>query len=136
MLSTDGIFSTPKPSNEPVRSYAPGSLERKSLQDMLDQKTREQVEVPCVINGKRYFTGRTIELRMPSDHHHVLGKAHLATPELVELAIKSNLEAKAQWANLPWSARASCFLKAAELLAGAWRDRINATTMLCQAKKS
>ena len=134
MLSTDGIFSTPKPTNEPVRSYAPNSQERLSLQKMLNHKSSELVEVPCVVNGERYYTGRTIPLTMPSDHQHQLGTAHLATPELVEKAIQSNLEAKAQWAALPWSERASIFLRAAELLAGPWRDRINATTMLCQAK--
>jgi len=134
MLSTDGIFSTPKPINEPIKSYAPGSPERASLQAVLSKKTQEKVEIPCVINGKRYYTGRTIELTMPSDHQHVLGVAHLATPELVQEAIASNLKAKEQWAALPWSERATIFLRAAELLRGPWRDRINATTMLCQAK--
>ena len=134
MLSTDGIFSTPKPTNEPVRSYTPDSPHTISLKKMLQKKSTEQVEVPCVIDGKRYYTGRTIPLTMPSDHKHQLGVAHLATPELVEKAIESNLRAKAKWASLPWSERASIFLRAAELLAGPWRDRLNATTMLCQAK--
>ena len=134
MLATDGLFSTPVPTNEKVYSYAPNTPEREALQKQLAKKTNETVEIPCVVNGQRIFTGRTIELTMPCDHGHVLGVAHLATPEVVDSAIKSSMQAHRQWANLPWSERAAVILKAAELLAGPWRQRLNATTMLAQAK--
>ena len=101
MLSADGRFTTPQPKNEPVLSYRKGSPERISLQACLAEKTQQKVEIPCVVGGKRYFTGRTIELTMPSDHGHVLATAHLATPEIVEKAIQNSLQANAKSRSKP-----------------------------------
>ena len=134
MSATDGRFSTPTPVNEPVRGYAPGSTERASLEAEVARQLTEIVEIPCVIGGERIFTGRTVEVTNPGDHRHVLAKAHLATDELVQKAIQSSLEAQAQWAAMPWQDRAAILLKAADLLAGPWRDRLNAATMLGQGK--
>ncbi|MBM75143.1 MAG: 1-pyrroline-5-carboxylate dehydrogenase [Proteobacteria bacterium] len=131
---TTGIFHTPDPKNEPVLSYNPGSAERLMLKKELDDRMNKVIEIPCVVNGKKIFTGRTIELTMPSNHGHKLAIAHLATPEIVQEAIKGSLKAKEQWEQLPWQDRVAIFLKAADLLAGSWRVRLNATTMLAQAK--
>ena len=129
-----GQFNTPLPTNEPVYSYAPNSPERKQLQDELAKRNNEVIEIPCVVGGKRIYTGRTIDITMPCDHKHVLAKAHLATPEVVQEAIANTLAAQQQWADLPWTERVGVFLKAADLLQGPWRQRLNATTMLGQAK--
>ena len=134
MSATDGRFSTPTPVNEPVRGYAPGSTERASLEAEVARQLSEVVEIPCVIGGERIFTGRTVDVTNPGDHRHILAKAHLATDELVQKAIQSSLEAQAQWAAMPWQDRAAILLKAADLLAGPWRDRLNAATMLGQGK--
>lgn len=129
-----GQFNTPLPKNEPVLSYAPGSAERTELEQELEKRYNEVIEIPCVVGGERIYTGRTIDITMPCEHGHVLAKAHLATPEVVEKAIESCLAAQAKWAALPWMERVAVFLKAADLLKGPWRQRLNATTMLCQAK--
>lgn len=129
-----GQFNTPEPKNEPVLSYSPDSKERKELEQELEKRYNEVIEIPCVVGGKRIFTGRTVEITMPCEHGHVLAKAHLATPEVVQEAIENCLASQAQWAALPWMERVAIFLKAADLLRGPWRQRLNATTMLCQAK--
>ena len=134
MIDTAGIFSTPTPSNEPVRPYLPGSPERARLQAECARQAGEVVEIPCVVNGERVHTGRIVEVTMPHDHGHVLARAHLATPEVVTRAIAGARAAQAEWAGLPWQDRAAVLLRAAELLAGPWRDRINASTMLGQSK--
>jgi 1-pyrroline-5-carboxylate dehydrogenase len=122
------------PANEPVKSYAPGSAERLSLQEELKRQTSEVVEIPCVINGKRLFTGNTVDVIMPSDKHHVLARLHQCGPKEMAQAVDAAERARAEWSSLPWEQRASVFLKAASLLAGPWRDRVNASTMLGQAK--
>jgi len=129
-----GNFNVPVPINEPVRGYAPGSPERASIETRLASMAAEQIEIPVVIGGKEHFTGNTIDAVMPHDHQHVLARVHLATPELVQQAIDSCEEARPEWAAMPWSGRAAVFLKCAELLAGPWRDTINASTMLGQSK--
>ncbi len=129
-----GNFNVPVPINEPVRGYAPGSPERASIEARLTSMAAEQIEIPVVIGGEEHFTGNTIDAVMPHDHKHVLAKVHLATPELVQQAIDSCEEARPEWAAMPWSGRAAVFLKCAELLAGPWRDTINASTMLGQSK--
>jgi len=134
MNSTSGIFLPPAPRNEPVLSFSPGSPERRSLQAELARQSNEVLDIPCVIGGKEVRTGNTVEITMPCDHGHVLARAHLATPKQVDEAITSSLAAQADWAALPWQERASVFLRAADLLAGPWRDRVNAATMLGQAK--
>ena len=134
MSFADGIFREPTALNEPVLSYAPGSPERARLQAELKRQSGQVVEIPCVVGGVRHFTGRVVEVRNPCDHSEVLARAHLATPELVEAAIASSAEAAQGWADLPWEERAAVFLRAAALLAGPWRERVNAATMLGQAK--
>ena len=134
MSFADGIFREPTALNEPVLAYAPGSPERAGLQAELRRQSAEVVEIPCVVNGVRHFTGRVVEVRNPCDHSHLLARAHLATPALVQAAIEGAVEAGAAWAALPWEERAAVFLRAAALLAGTWRHRLNAATMLGQAK--
>ncbi len=134
MSATDGIFRTPHPTNEPVQAHTPGSQERASLERELDRQLNEVIEIPCVVGGKEIRTGRIRDVTNPSDHQHVLAKAHLATPEVIAEAIASAQAAQQDWAALPWQDRAAIMLKAADLLAGPWRDRVNASTMLGQGK--
>jgi len=129
-----GSFQVPVPVNEPVSGFAPGSPERASLEARLDAMAAETVEIPVVINGVEHRTGNTIDAVMPHDHGHVLARAHQATPELIAAAIDSAESARADWAAMPWEERAAIFLKAADLLAGPWRDTVNAATMLGQSK--
>jgi len=129
-----GLFKTPIPKNEPARDYAPGSPERARLQAKLQELATQTIEVPLVIGGKEIRTGRLARAVMPHDHGHVLAEVHLGGEAEVQLAIQAATRAKAAWAALPWEARVSVFLKAAELLAGPHRDVLNAATMLGQSK--
>ncbi len=131
-----GIFTVPVPKNEPVREYAPGSRERASLSAKLAEMAGQRVEIPLVIGGKEIRTGRIAQAVMPHDHRHVLADVHLAGPAEVALAIDAARKAKHDWAHMPWEARVAIFLKAAELLAGPYRDVLNAATMLGQSKTS
>ncbi|MFL6591134.1 MAG: L-glutamate gamma-semialdehyde dehydrogenase [Luteimonas sp.] len=128
------ISKVPTPVNEPVKSYAPGSPERASLKVKLDELSSQTVEMPLVIGGKDVHTGRTGKAVMPHRHAHVLGEFHQGGEPEVQSAIKAALRAQPDWAALPWEARAAVFLKAAELLAGPYRDVLNAATMLGQSK--
>ena len=130
----NGIVHVPPPVNEPVRSYAPGSPERASLQKRLDSMLRERIEIPVVLGGREIRTGRTTKAVQPHDHRHVLADVHLAGEREVKLAIAAAKAAWGQWSEMPWEARAAIFLKAGELLAGPWRDTVNAATMLGQSK--
>jgi 1-pyrroline-5-carboxylate dehydrogenase len=132
MLS--GISRTPTPVNEPVRGYAPGSPERASLQKELARQAAEVVEIPCVVGGVDVYTGHTRDVTMPCAHGHVIARVHVAGTAEIERAVRAAEEARAGWAAMPWEARASVLLRAAELLAGPWRDRVNAATMLGQGK--
>lgn len=134
MIAADGIFTAPTPSNEPILGYAPGSPERTSLEAEVARQLGEVVEIPCVVGGKEIYTGSTVDITNPGDHSHVLAKAHMATPEVIEAAVKASLAAQSKWAALPWQERAAILLKAADLLAGKYRDRLNAATMLGQGK--
>ncbi|MBK8594664.1 MAG: L-glutamate gamma-semialdehyde dehydrogenase [Holophagales bacterium] len=129
-----GIFTVPVPKNEPVREYAPGSPERASLSAKVAEMAGQRVEIPLVIGGKEIRTGRMAKAVMPHDHRHVLADVHLAGPAEVALAIDASRKAKHDWAHMPWEARVAIFLKAAELLAGPYRDVLNAATMLGQSK--
>jgi 1-pyrroline-5-carboxylate dehydrogenase len=129
-----GISHVPTPANEPVRGYAPGSPERASLQKKLAEMSATQVEMPLVIGGREVHTGNTANAVMPHRHAHVLGAFHQGGEAEVGQAIAAATRAQKDWAALPWEARASVFLKAADLLAGPWRDTINAATMLGQSK--
>ena len=129
-----GTFRVPPPLNEPVRGYAPGSGERASLERELALQSAEVVQIPCVVDGVDTWTGRTVKVTMPCDYGHVLAEVHLAGPDEVRRALDSAERGRAAWAGMSWDARAAVFLRAADLLAGPWRDRINAATMLGQAK--
>jgi 1-pyrroline-5-carboxylate dehydrogenase len=133
-VSAPGIFRIPTPVNEPVRDYAPGSPERASLQLRLEQMKGERIEIPLVIGGKDVTTGNLKQAVMPHDKEHVLADVHQAGPKEVEDAIKASAEAWEDWHRMPWEERAGVFLRAAELLAGPWRDTLNAATMLGQSK--
>lgn len=125
---------TPDPVNEPVRSYAPGSPERASLRQTMKTMREETIDIPAFINGEEVRTGDLIDIVAPHEHARVLGRAHqCAAPEL-NAAISSAVAARNDWMNMHWTDRAAIFLKASELLAGPWRDIINASTMLGQSK--
>jgi 1-pyrroline-5-carboxylate dehydrogenase len=134
MSAVDGIFTPPRPYNEPVNPFPPGDPDRSALVAELEKQASEVIEIPCVVGGQRIYTGNVMDVTMPCDHGHVLGHAHMATPEVVQQAIDSAREAQISWAAMPWQDRASVMLRAAELLAGPWRARMNASTMLGQAK--
>jgi 1-pyrroline-5-carboxylate dehydrogenase len=133
-MSAPGIFRPPPPRNEPVRDYAPGSPERASLQIRLEQMKHERPEIPMVIGGKDVTTGTLREAVMPHDKDHVLADVHQGGAKEVEQAIAAAGDAWEDWHRLPWEDRVSIFLRAAELLAGPWRDTLNAATMLGQSK--
>lgn len=131
---SNAIFTVPKAYNEPVKAYAPGSPERASLKKELARQRALVVDIPVVINGNAYWTERTDTVAMPHRHQHVLATAHLAGKAEMELAIETAMAARESWANMSFAHRAAIFLKAADLLAGPWRDKINASTMLGQSK--
>jgi len=130
----NGIFKVPTPKNEPVLAYGPGSPEKKKLKAKIAEMKGQQIEIPVLIGGKEIKTGVMGECRPPHDHHHLLGTYHKAGEKEVDMAIQAALEARSAWATMRWEARASIFLKAAELLAGPYRDVLNAATILCQSK--
>jgi 1-pyrroline-5-carboxylate dehydrogenase len=130
----DAIVTVPPPINEPVKGYVAGSPERAQLAVELRRLASEVPEIPAVIGGERVTTGRLLPVVMPHAHRHVLAQVHLADPPLVERAIAAAAAASHDWAAMRWEARAAVFLRAAELLAGPWRMRLNAATMLGQSK--
>jgi 1-pyrroline-5-carboxylate dehydrogenase len=129
-----GIFAIPPAVNEKVRSYAPGSSEALSLKRTLEDLRAQQVEVPLFIGGKEIHSQQTRRMSPPHDHSHTLGFFHEATGEHVQEAIEAAMTAKPSWEALPWEQRAAVFLRMADLLAGPYRDLINAATMLGQSK--
>lgn len=131
-----GYYDIPLAVNEPVNSYAPGTPERESLQKAYDQLWNQKLDIPMVINGKNITTGNTQRVISPQDHQHDLGSYQLGTAEHVHQAIDAALAAKEGWEAMPWEHRAAIFLKAAELIAGPYRDRINAATMIGQGKNA
>ncbi len=131
---SNGFYKVPTAINEPVKSYAPGSKERELTLNSFKEQYNTQVDIPLYIGGEEIRTGDTKDLFPPFDHKHKLGVYHQADKALVEKAVSTALEAKKKWANMPWEHRASIFLKAAELLAGPYRAKINAATMIAQAK--
>lgn len=134
MLHNAGRARAPSPRNEPELSYAPGSPERVELGSELTRMAGDFVEMPCIIDGRPVLTGVLEAARMPHDHAHCLGHAHLAGEGEVESAIRAALAAKAEWAAWPADARAAVFLRAAERLSRQWRQTLNAATMLGQSK--
>ena len=129
-----GFFNVPKAVNEPVKSYAPGSVERTKVAETYKTMWNASVEVPLYIGNEEIKTGNTKKMTAPHDHQHVVGIYHQADRALVEKAITAALEARKKWAAMAWENRASIFLKAAELLAGPYRAKINAATMIAQSK--
>jgi 1-pyrroline-5-carboxylate dehydrogenase len=127
-------FHVPPPKNEPNLHYAPGSPEKAALKAQLARLAGETIEVPVVVGGKRIHTGRIAEVRMPHDHGHVLARFHQAGPAEVAAAAEAAREARREWAAWDWTDRAAVLLKAAELLAGPWRQVLNAATILGQSK--
>jgi len=130
----DAIVSVPDPVNEPVLAYAPGSPERARLKAALAAVEKTVVEIPCVVGGQRVTTGRVREVVMPHRHKHVVARFHAADADVAERAIKSALAARREWNAMRWESRAAVLLRAAELLAGPWRARMNAATMHGQSK--
>ncbi|MDQ1448857.1 MAG: 1-pyrroline-5-carboxylate dehydrogenase [Actinomycetota bacterium] len=133
-MSTHAIFRPPPAHNEPIHDYAPGSPERLRLQRRLEQMRNERTEIPLVIGGQDVFTGETKPAVMPHDKEHVLADVHQGGAEHVQLAIDAAAKAWEDWSRWPWEERAGVVLRAAELLAGPWRDTLNAATMLGQSK--
>lgn len=129
-----GFFNVPIAVNEPVKSYAPGSPEREAVLKAYKEMINTTIDVPMYINGKDITTGNTRTMSPPHDHKHVVGTYHLAEKKHVDEAIATALEARKTWANTPWEQRAAIFLKAAELIAGPYRAKINAATMIAQSK--
>ena len=130
----NGIFHIRKPENEPVLSYAPGTPERAELKARLQEMLENPVEIPALIGGKEVTTGDLVEMRCPHNHDQVLGRYHRAGVKETDLAIDAANEAKVAWSDMQWSSRATVLLKAAELLAGKYRQTLNAATMLSMSK--
>ena len=133
-MSTHAIFRPPAAENEAVRDYAPGSPERAGLQRRLDQMLGERPDIPLVIGGEDVRTGETRSAVMPHRKEHVLADVHQGGPDEVQRAVDAAAEAWKEWHRRPWEERAAVFLRAAELLAGPWRDTLLAATMLGQSK--
>jgi len=130
----NGFFRVPSPDNEPIRDYEPGSPERESLKRQLARMSTRELEIPARIGGRKVRSGRLAEAVMPHDHAHVLARWHKCRKQEVERAIRAALEAHRDWSRMAWQDRAAIFLKAADLLAGPYRDVLNAATMLGQSK--
>jgi 1-pyrroline-5-carboxylate dehydrogenase len=130
----NGHRRVPAPSNEPIRSYAPGSPERTSLKAKLKAMAGEKIVMPLIIGGKEVKTGQCSQSVMPHDHAHVLGEYHKASEQHVLQAVDAAKAAQKEWAGWSFDDRAAVILKAAELLTTSWRDTINAATMLGQSK--
>ncbi|MEW5764121.1 MAG: L-glutamate gamma-semialdehyde dehydrogenase [Acidobacteriota bacterium] len=130
----NNVIPVPKPQNEPVLSYGPGSPEKAALKAELKRQLSEEIEIPLLIGGKEVRTGNTAKAVCPHDHRHVLATYHQAGAKEVEQAIAASQQAWRDWSEMPWEHRAAIFLKAAELLAGPMRASANAATMLNQSK--
>ncbi len=131
-----GFFKVPTPHNEPVKTYAPGTPERKELQEKLKEMRSEVRDIPMYIGDKEVRDGQKIELRPPHDRNHLLGHFYKSDKAHVTQAIEAALAAHEQWQSLTWEHRASIFLKAADLIAGPYRAELNAATMLGQSKNA
>lgn len=129
-----GFFHVPPAVNEPVKSYAPGTPERDAVLNTYREMWESQVEIPLYIGSKEIKSGNTKDIRPPHDHQHVVGKYHTAEKKHVDEAIENSLQARKAWADLPWEQRAAVFLKAADLVAGPYRYKLNASTMIGQSK--
>jgi 1-pyrroline-5-carboxylate dehydrogenase len=132
---SNAFFNVPVAQNEPIKSYAPKSNERESLlQTYKSMKNQDPIDIPMYIGGEEVRTATKKPISPPHNHKHIIGHYNVGELEHVELAIHKALSARKKWAQTPWQERAAIFLKAAELLAGPYRDKMNAATMLCQSK--
>ncbi len=131
---SNGFFNVPVATNEPVKSYEPNSSEREELLNTYKEMYNSKVDVPLYIGGQEIHTSETKGIFPPHDHQHQLGQYSVASSDHIHQAIDAALKAREQWAAMPWHQRVSIFLKAAELLAGPFRAKINAATMLAQSK--
>jgi 1-pyrroline-5-carboxylate dehydrogenase len=131
-----GVFNVPTPINEPVKMYAPGSPERAELKKMLAHLRSQELDIPMYIGGNEVRSNNKTRLAPPHDHKHTLGHFHKSGKEHVQQAIDAALAAREKWVNMSWEHRASIFLKAAELIAGPYRAKLNAATMLGQSKNA
>ncbi|MDN3596755.1 L-glutamate gamma-semialdehyde dehydrogenase [Zunongwangia endophytica] len=129
-----GFFHVPKAENEPVKSYAPGTPEREEVLLTYKELYNTKVDVPLYIGSEEIRTGKTLNINPPHDHQHDCGVYHLAEKKHIEQAIDSALEARKKWAKLEWEQRAAVFLKAADLISGPYRQKMNAATMIGQSK--
>ena len=133
---TDAFFTPPQAYNEAILSYGKGSPERAALKAELDKQLAASADIPMTIGGKKVRTDRQVDMHPPHNHSHVLGQFHKGDASHVEQAINAALAAKPAWEAMPWQDRAAIFLKAADLLAGPYRARMNAATMLAQSKNA
>lgn len=131
---TKAIFKLPPIKNEPLKTYAPGSAERKELKEKLAEFRKGGLDLPMIIDGKEVRTGNLHDIRPPHDHQHLLGHYHQGGKEHVQMAIDAALKAKPSWEAMSWESRAAIFLKAADLMSGPYRQSLNAVTMLGQGK--
>ena len=129
-----GFFHVPKAINEPVKSYAPNSPEKAAVLMAYKEMWNSKIDVPLYIGSEEIRTKNTRNMTAPHDHKHIVGTYHLAEKSHVEKAIANALESRKAWAAMPWEQRAAIFLKAAELIAGPYRAKINAATMIAQSK--
>ena len=133
---SNAFFKISKPDNEPIRSYSPGSAEKASLKAKIAEMKANKIEIPLIIGGKEIRTGNMGKCVCPFEHGHTLAEYHKAGPAEVQMAIEASLEARKRWAEMPWEDRIAIFLRAAELIAGPWRDVLNAATILNQSKNA
>ena len=131
-----GYFSYPMPVNEPVLSYAPGSLERAQLKKVLAELKSVETDMPMYIGGDEVRTGNKVALHPPHELQHTLGHFHAGDEGHVRQAIEAAMKAREAWANMPWEERAHIFLRTADLMAGKYRYHMNGTTMLGQSKNA
>lgn len=131
---SNAFFTVPVAKNEPVLSYAPGSAEKKSVKQALKDMKNTKIDIPMYIGGEKVFTENKKTIHPPHELSHVLGTYSQGDSSHVTMAIDAALKAKTQWENMPWQERAAIFLKAADLLAGPYRAKMNAATMLGQSK--
>ena len=130
----NGIFHIPQPANELCLQYAPHSPERANLSAKLKEMLNNQIDIPMIIGGEEVRNGKLADIRCPHDHRHLLGKYHQADAEYAIKAVDAAMKAKKDWGRMPWESRAVVLLKAAELLAGKYRNTLNAATMLNMSK--
>ena len=125
----------PKPINEPILSYAPGTPERAALKARIQELKSQQIEVPLIIGGQEIKTGNMGEMRIPHDHQHILGYYHQAGEKEVKMAIEAAMDTWQSWSKMPWESRTAIFKKMASIIQRHNEQTLNAATMLGQSKK-